>query len=139
MRPLYHPGPELVYVLGRPEEKGQGFISKESMRRKRENTFDDARFFEKASFFHLDKIEVFLWESFVTGLQMTYNLDGVIMVKGNKGKRLPKTSYELTLGPTEHIEFLQFVFSEGGIHEMVFKTNLGRSLLMDEEGHRDWE
>ena len=99
MRPLYHPDPQIVQVLGQPEDNGErkSFITKESMRRKRENTFDDARFFEKASYFHLDKIEVFMREGFVTGLQMTYNLDGVVMVKSNKGRKLPKTSYALKL------------------------------------------
>jgi hypothetical protein len=40
------------------------------------------------------------------GIGITYNLDGVKMTKVNKGKRMPKTSYELELGSTEHIEFV---------------------------------
>ena len=63
---------------------------------------------------------------------MTYNLDGVIMVKNNKGRKMPKTSYELRLSANEHIDFLQFMFDNEGIHEVVFKTNLGRALMMDE-------
>lgn len=64
---------------------------------------------------------------------MTYNLDGVIMTKANKGRKMPKTSYELELASNEHIDFMQYMYNKEGIHEVVFKTNLGRMLMMDEE------
>jgi Zn/Cd-binding protein ZinT len=73
------------------------------------------------------------------GIGMTYNLDGVKMTKVNKGKRMPKTSYELELATNEHIEFIQFRFSEDGIHELLIKTNLNRMLMMDEAEHENLE
>ena len=45
------------------------------------------------------------------------------MSKINKGKRMPKTSYELDLAEDEHIEFVQFQFTEEGIREIMMKTN----------------
>lgn len=46
---------------------------------------------------------------------------------------MPKTSYELELASNEHIDFMQYMYNKEGIHEVVFKTNLGRMLMMDEE------
>ena len=63
---------------------------------------------------------------------MTYNLDGVKMTKVNKGRKMPKSSYELELAQDEHIEFVQFRFTDEGIHEITLKTNLNRMLMMDE-------
>jgi hypothetical protein len=77
-------------------------------------------------------------DGYVSGFGMTYNLDGVIMVKNNKGRKMPKTSYELRLSANEHIDFLQFMYDDEGIHDVVFKTNLGRALIMDEdEDHKE--
>ncbi len=63
---------------------------------------------------------------------MTYNLDGVKMNKVNKGKKMPKSSYELELAQNENIEFIQFRYTDEGIHEIMIKTNLNRMLMMDE-------
>ena len=52
---------------------------------------------------------------------------------------MPKTSYELELATTEHIEFIQFRFSDEGIHELLIKTNLNRMLMMDEAEHENLE
>jgi Zn/Cd-binding protein ZinT len=86
----------------------------------------------KAAYFHLDKIEIFVRDGFVQGIGMTYNLDGIKMTKVNKGKKMPKASYELELAQDEHIEFVQFRFTDEGIHEIMIKTNLNRMLMMDE-------
>ncbi len=59
----------------------------------------------KAAYFHLDKIEIFVRDGFVQGIGVTYNLDGIKMTKVNKGKKMPKSSYELELARDEHIEF----------------------------------
>lgn len=48
---------------------------------------------------HLDRVEVFVREGYVIGFALTYDMDGVKMTKVSKGTRMPKTSYELTLGP----------------------------------------
>ena len=102
------------------------------MKKNREQSFDDSLFFMKAAYFHLDKIEIFVRDGFVQGIGMTYNLDGIKMTKVNKGKKMPKASYELELAQDEHIEFVQFRFTDEGIHEIMIKTNLNRMLMMDE-------
>jgi hypothetical protein len=61
------------------------------------------------------------------------------MNKVNRGNKMPKSSYELDLGPNEHIDFLQFRYNEDGIYEVTLKTNLGRMLMMDEEEHENLE
>jgi hypothetical protein len=86
----------------------------------------------KAAYFHLDKIEVFVRDGYVQGIGMTYNLDGIKMTKVNKGKKMPKASYELELAQNEQIEFVQFRYTDEGIHEIMMKTNLNRMLMMDE-------
>ncbi len=112
MKPLYQDNVELVQVLGRSLDGGGGahrpsaFLTKEQMRKDRENTFDDKLFFGKAQYFHIDKIEVFVRDSYIQGFGLTYNLDGIKMTKVNRGKKMPKTSYELDLSPNEHIDFL---------------------------------
>jgi hypothetical protein len=82
-------------------------MTKEQLKREKDQSFDDALFFRKASdYYHLDKIEIFVRDGFVQGIGVTYNLDGIKMTKVNKGKKMPKTSYELELAPNEHIEFV---------------------------------
>ncbi|TNV76362.1 hypothetical protein FGO68_gene6686 [Halteria grandinella] len=61
------------------------------------------------------------------------------MTKVNRGKKMPKTSYELTLSPSEHIDFMQYRFNDEGIYEVVLKTSEGRMLMMDEAEHEDLE
>jgi hypothetical protein len=80
---------------------------------------------------------VFVRDGFIMGFSLTYNLDGVRMTKLNKGKKMPKTSYELQLAPQEHIDFMQYRFNEEGIYEVVLKTSEGRMLMMDEREHED--
>lgn len=50
---------------------------------------------------------------------------------------MPKTSYELTISPNEHIEFMQYRFNDEGINEVVLKTTEGRMLMMDEAEHEE--
>lgn len=107
------------------------------MKKDKDSTFDDQLFFGKAQYHHIDKIEVFVRDGFIQGFSITYNIDGIKMTKINKGKKMPKTSYELDLSPNEHIDFLQFRFNEEGIHEVVLKTNMDRMLMMDEAEHED--
>ena len=64
------------------------------------------RFLEKSSFFHLEKIEIFMSDGLVSGLGVTFNLDGILLTKMHKGSRKPKTSYELEIAHNEHIEFI---------------------------------
>ncbi len=64
------------------------------------------RFIEKAHYFHLDRVEIFVSEGTVCGLGVTYNLDGIVLTKVHKGDTLPKSSYELELQKEEHIEFI---------------------------------
>lgn len=135
MNPLYQEDKiELVQVLGRSlaARPTAEFTSKEEMRRQREQTFDDKLFFGKAQYFHIDRIEVFMRDGFIQGFSLTYNMDGIKMTKVNRGKKMPKTSYELTIAPNEHIEFMQYRFSDEGIYEVVLKTSEGRMLMMDE-------
>lgn len=91
------------------------------------------------AYYHLDKIEIFVRDGYVQGFGMTYNIDGVKMTKLNKSKKMAKSSYELNLGPKEHIEFVQFRKGEEGIYEIMLKTNEGRMLMMDEPEHDDLE
>ncbi len=140
MKPLYQDNVQLVHVIG--DEDGprvNGFVSKETMKREKDQQFDDSLFFNKAEYYHVDKIEIFVRDGFIMGIGITYNLDGVKMTKVNKGRRMPKTSYELELATTEHIEFIQFRFSDEGIHELMIKTNLNRMLMMDEAEHENLE
>lgn len=90
---------KIVQIIGRnlDDKRPSAFVSKESLRKDRENTFDDSMFFRKANYFHIDRIEVFVRDGFVQGFGITYNLDGVKMTKVNKGKKMPKSSYELAL------------------------------------------
>ena len=78
-------------------------------------------------------------DGYVQGFGMTYNIDGVKMTKLNKSKKMAKSSYELILGPKEHIDFVQFRRGEEGIYEMMLKTSEGRMLMMDEPEHDDLE
>ena len=141
MKPLYtEESVRLVQVLGEPlAEKQAGFQSKEALKKEKDVTFDDEIFFSKAQYFHVDRVEIFVRDGYVQGIGLTYNLDGVKMTKVNKGKKMPKTSYELDLGSNEHIDFLQFRYNDEGIHEVLLKTSAGRMLLMDEAEHENLE
>ena len=63
-------------------------------------------FFGKAEYYHVDKLEIFVRDGFIMGIGITYNLDGIKLTKVNKGRKMPKTSYELELASNEHIEFI---------------------------------
>jgi hypothetical protein len=68
MKPLYQEDMiELVQVLGRSLDSrpNKQFVSKEELRRNREQTFDDQMFFGKAQYFHIDRIEVFVRDGFI--------------------------------------------------------------------------
>jgi len=94
------------------------------------------RFIEKATSFHLDRIEVFMNEGLCCGIGVTYNLDGLIFNKNHKGSKMPKTSYELNLGHEENIEYISVHYTNDGIHDIILKSNLGNMLVMDDEyGH----
>lgn len=45
-------------------------------------------------------------DGLVQGIGVTYTLDGIKISKNNKGKKMPKTSYELELKEHEHLEFM---------------------------------
>ena len=64
------------------------------------------RFIEKANYFHLDRIEMFVSDGLLCGIGVTYNLDGIVLTKVHRGEVNPKSSYELELQKDEHIEFM---------------------------------
>ena len=91
------------------------------------------RYLEKSTYHHIDKLEFFLSDGLVSGIGVTYNLDGILVTKVHRGKIKPKTSYELELESDEHLEYMQIQYDEDGIHEILVKSNLGHMLVMDEK------
>ncbi|CDW72965.1 UNKNOWN [Stylonychia lemnae] len=137
-KPHYIQNYELVELFGGPmnEEKTE-FKPKKQLLLEQKQIFDDMRFIEKATSFHLDRIEVFMNEGLCCGIGVTFNLDGLVFNKNHKGTKLPKTSYELQLAQNENIEFIQVNYSDEGIHDIILKSNLGNMLVMDDEYGND--
>lgn len=66
MKPLYQNNFTLVQVLGKAQGKGpSGFITKDQLKKNKEQSFDDSLFFMKAAYVHLDKIEIFVRDGFI--------------------------------------------------------------------------
>lgn len=117
----------------KPGLKPKKFISKSKLEKEKAATFDDRLFFDKAYSFHIDRIEVFMVNGFLQGIGITYNMDGVLMTKLNKGKKMPDTSYELELSKDEHINYISFHFVEEGIIDLIIKTSHNNMLVMEED------
>ena len=90
------------------------------------------RYLEKSTSHHIEKIEFFMSDGLLSGIGVTFNLDGIILTKIHRGSRKPKTSYELEIQKDEHIEFMQIHYDDDGVREILLKTNLGHMLVMDE-------
>lgn len=64
------------------------------------------KFLDKASSFHLEKVEIFLSDGLISGIGVTFSLDAIKVSNIHQGKKRAKTSYALELDREEHIDFL---------------------------------
>ncbi len=76
VRKLYDADIQYIHLYGEDYEPTDGSQSTK-VGKTRKKRFDDMRLLEKADGYHIDRIEFFVAEGLVTGIGVSYNLDGI--------------------------------------------------------------
>eukprot|EP00347_Sterkiella_histriomuscorum_P017675 403348427 len=117
MKQLYQDDYQLISVFGDEfdlSENPKQFKSKQKLIQEQRQTFDDMH-------------------GLVSGIGVTFNIDGLVFSKTHKGKNMPTCSYELELQKDEHLQFISAHYNQDeGIHDILLKTNMGNMLVMDD-------